>query len=137
MNENIKKDTEKIKYSEIITVDNYIISLSAISLYYLNYPKKNRGGEKIGYIVSVIDIDAREDEKESFCKRIRYKKDAYKYFKVLPNYCKNFGREGLMKIWNEVDKYFDYDITLNKDYTIHPWIVVQYIKFLYKKDFKN
>jgi hypothetical protein len=122
------KDTDKIKYSEFITVGNYIISLSAISLYYLDYPKKNRGGEKIGYIVSVIDTNAKEDEHDSFCKRIRNKKDAYKYFKNLPNYCKNFGEEGLMKVWDEVDKCFDYKITLNKDYTIHPWVVVQHAK---------
>lgn len=122
------KDTDKIKYSEFITVGNYIISLSAISLYYLNYPKKNRGGVKIGYIVSVIDTNAKDFEQESFCKRIRNKKDAYKYFKTLPNYCKNFGEEGLMKVWDEVDKCFNYKITLNKDYTIHPWVVVQYTK---------
>lgn len=122
------KDTDKIKYSEFITVGNYIISLSAISLYYLDYPKKNRGGEKIGYIVSVIDTNAKDDEHESFCKRIRTKKDAYKYFRTLPNYCKNFGEEGLMKVWDEVDKCYNHKITLNKDYTIHPWVVVQHTK---------
>ena len=38
-----------------------------------------------------------------------------------------------MKVWDEVDKCFDYKITLNKDYTIHPWVVVQHAKTLYKK----
>lgn len=128
------EDVDKIKYTEFITVDNYIISLSAISLYYLDYPKKNRGGEKMGYIVSVIDTNSKKNEKEAFCKRIRNKKDAYKYFKTLPNYCKNFGKNGLIKIWDEVDKCFDYKITLNKDYTIHPWVVVQHTKSVYKNE---
>ena len=71
---------------------------------------------------------AKEDEQDAFCKRIRNKKEAYKYFRLLPNYCKNYGKEGLMSVWNEVEKCFDYKITLNKDYIIQPRCVVNYAK---------
>lgn len=108
--------------------ENFLIHLAAIFLYDLNHSKKNRGGEKTGFIVSCIDMTAKKDEQDSFCKRIRNKKDAYKYYRLLPNYCKNYGKEGLMGVWNEVEKCFHYKITLNKDYTIPPRCVVNYVK---------
>lgn len=124
----MKHDTERIKYTECFTEGNFLIHLAAIFLYDLNHAKKNRGGEKTGFIVSCIDMTAKEDEQDAFCKRIKNKKDAYKYFKLLPNYCKNYGEEGLMKVWNEVEKCFRYKITLNKDYTIPLRCVVNYAK---------
>ena len=124
----MKHDAERIKYTESFTEGNFLIHLTAILLYDLNLHKKNRGGEKTGFIVSCIDMTAKEDEQDAFCKRIRNKKEAYKYFRLLPNYCKNYGKEGLMAVWNEVEKCFDYKITLNKDYTIPLPCVVNYAK---------
>lgn len=124
----MKHDIERIKYTKHHTEGNFLIHLAAISLYDLNHHKKNRGGEKTGFIVSCIDMTAKEDEQDAFCKRIKNKKEAYKYFRLLPNYCKNYGKEGLMKVWNEVEKCFDYKITLNKDYIIQPRCVVDYAK---------
>ena len=127
----MKHDNERIKYTESIREGNFLIHLAAISLYDLNHLKKNRGGEKIGFIVSCIDMTAKEDEQDAFCKRIRNKKEAYKYFRLLPNYCKNYGKKGLMGVWNEVEKCFHYKITLNKDYTIPLRCVVNYAKTCY------
>lgn len=124
----MKHDNERIKYTESIREGNFLIHLAAISLYDLNLHKKNRGGEKTGFIVSCINMAAKEDEQDAFCKRIRNKKEAYKYFRLLSNYCKNYGKEGLMAVWNEVEKCFDYKITLNKDYTIQPRCAVNYAK---------
>ena len=124
----MKHDIERIKYTEYQMEGNFLIHLAAIFLYDLNHSKKNRGGEKTGFIVSCIDMTAKENEQDAFCKRIRNKKDAYKYFKLLPNYCKNYGKKGLMGVWNEVEKCFDYKITLNKDYTIPLRCVVNYAK---------
>lgn len=124
----MKKDIDKIKHTYFITEGKFIIHVATVGLYYLDYPKKRRGGEKNGYIVSCLDTTAKDGEQEAFCKRIRTKKDANKYFRILPNYCKNFGKDGLMKIWDEVDKSFDYKITLNKDYTICPRLVVDEVK---------
>ena len=125
-------DTDKIIHTEFLSEGRYLIVLSAISLYYLDYPKKNRGGKKIGYIVSCIDTTAKEGEQEAFCKRIRTKKDARKYYQLLFSYLKNYGNEGLMKVWDEVEKCFNYKVCINKDHTIHPWNVVQHAKSIYE-----
>ena len=128
----MKHDIERIKYTESIREGNFLIHLAAISLYDLNHLKKNRGGEKTGFIVSCIDMTAKEGEQEAFCKRIRTKKDARKYYQLLFSYLKNYGNEGLMKVWDEVEKCFNYKVCINKDHTIHPWNVVQHAKSIYE-----
>ena len=109
--------------------DNYLVVMSKIERCRLS--NKDMRGRKFAYIVSCIDTTAKEGEQEAFCKRIRTKKDAFKYFTLLFSYLKNYGKDGLMKVWDEVDKSFNYKICINKDHTIHPWNVVQYAKTIY------
>lgn len=123
------KDTDKIISEHWYWVNKYLIVLSKIERYRLS--KKDKRGRKFAYIVSCINTTAKDGEQEAFCKRIRTKKDAYKYFTFLFGYLKNYGKDGLMKVWNEVEKCFNYKITINKDYTIHPWVVVHHAKSIY------
>ena len=120
------KDTDKIIAQDWYWFNNYLVVMSKIERYRIS--KKDMRGHKFAYIVSCIDSTAKDFEQEAFCKRIRTKKDAFKYFTLLFSYLKNCGKDGLMKVWDEVDKCFNYKITLNKDYTIHPWVVVQHAK---------
>lgn len=99
-------------------VNNYLLVLT--TLHKRRLDNKERRGKKTAYVVSCID-----DNDKAFCKRIRTKKDAMKYFKLLPSYCENYGKEGLMKIWDEVDKCFNFKITLNKDYIISLPLIVE------------
>lgn len=129
------KDTDKIIYQGWCWVDNYLLVISKIERYRLF--KKDMRGNKFAYIVSCIDTTAKDCLTDSFSKRIRTKKDAYKYFINLIGYLENYGKDGLMKVWEEVEKCFNYNITLNKDYTIHPWVVVQHTKTRIVENYKE
>lgn len=129
------KDTDKIISQGWCWVDNYLLVISKIERYRLF--KKDMRGNKFAYIVSCIDTTAKDCLTDSFSKRIRTKKDAYKYFISLFGYLENYGKDGLMKVWEEVEKCFNYNITLNKDYTICPWVVVQYTKTRIMENYKE
>lgn len=129
------KDTDKIISQGWCWVDNYLLVISKIERYRLF--KKDMRGNKFAYIVSCIDTTAKDCLTDSFSKRIRTKKDAYKYFISLFGYLENYGKDGLIKVLEEVEKCFIYNITLNKDYTIHPWVVVQYTKTRIMENYKE
>lgn len=122
-------EIDEIISQDCYKVDNYLVVLTEVKRCRLS--NKDMRGSKSAYIVSCIDTTAKEGEQEAFCKRIRTKKDARKYYQLLFSYLKNYGKEGLMKVWDEVDKCFDYKVCINKDHTIHPWNVVQYAKSIY------
>ncbi|MBO5827192.1 MAG: hypothetical protein J6R59_01765 [Paludibacteraceae bacterium] len=126
------KDTDKIISEDWYWFNDYLVVMSKIERYRLS--KKDMRGRKFAYIVSCIDTTAKDWEIEAFCARIRTKKDAFKYFTLLFSYLGNYGKDGFMKVWDEVDKCFDYKITLNENYTIHPWAIVRHAKSVYKNE---
>lgn len=130
----LQTDAEKIIYSEYFIMGKYLIACTETIRYRLG-KKGKRGRDKIAYMVSCIDMAAKEGEQQGFCKRVGKKKDAMKYHFLLAIYCKNYGEGGLMRVWSEVEKYFDYKICINKDYTITPYVAMEYCKKDFKKKF--
>lgn len=110
-------------------IDNYLIILTKLDACRLN--TKERRGNKYGYVVSCVDLKSEHGQK-AFIKRIHKRKDACKYFRLLPAYCIAHGKQGLMKIWDEIDKSFDIKVTLNKDYIIYPAVAYEHALKLYE-----
>lgn len=114
-------DTKRIISHTYTQVDNYLLILTKLHAY--RYGTKKRRGWKYGYIVSCMDLNSTKEYGyyRVFIKRIHKKKDAWRYYTLLPSYCKNHGKESLMLVWEAVNKSFADKLEWNKDYTITPY----------------
>lgn len=117
-------DTKRIISQTYTQVNNYLLILTKLHAYRSGI--KKRRGWKYGYIVSCVDLSSiaecsEYNDYKVFIKRIHKKKDAWRYYTLLPSYCKNHGKEGLMSIWEVVNKSFADKLHWDKDCVISPY----------------
>ena len=124
----MRYDSDRILFIRYYKQGNYYVALTAVELYPASGNKKLRGGLKRGYVVSVINAFPKPGEQDAFCKRIKNKKDAEKYYQLVGSYCKSFGDGGLINIWENIDKHFQWKITHFKDYYIPLPVIVSEAK---------
>ena len=124
----MRYDSDRILFIRYYKQGNYYVALTAVELYPASGNKKLRGGLKRGYVVSVINSSPKPGEQDAFCKRIKNKKDAEKYYQLAGTYCRSFGDGGLINIWENIDKHFQWKITHSKDYYIPLPVIVSETK---------
>ena len=120
----MRYDSDRILFIRYYKQGNYYVALTEIELYPASGNKKRRGGSKRGYVVSVINSLSNPGEQDAFCKRIKNKKDAEKYYQLVGTYCRYFGDGGLMNLWENIDKHFPWKIIHSKDYYISLSVIV-------------
>lgn len=124
----MRYDSDRILFIRYYKQDNYYVALTGVELYPSSGNKKLRGGVKRGYVVSVINSSPKPGEQDAFCKRIKNKKDAEKYYQLAGTYCRSFGDGGLINIWENIDKHFPWKIIHFKDYYISLSVIVSEVK---------
>lgn len=124
----MRYDSDRILFIRYYKQSNYYVALTGIELYPASGNKKLRGGLKHGYVVSVINSFPKHGEQDAFCKRIKNKKDAEKYYQLVGAYCRSFGDGGLMNIWENIDKHLQWKIIHFKDYYIPLSVIVSEAK---------
>lgn len=124
----MRHDADRIVFTEYYKQGNYYVALTRIELYPEYDNKKLRGGPKFGYVVSVINSLPKPGEHDAYCKRIRKKKDAEKYYQSIGDYCRSYGGGGWMNLLENIDKYFPWKIIDNKDYYIATEVIVSEVK---------
>ena len=117
---------DNVRWAIFSEVGDYLIYKTKVMLRHLDYPKKNRGGQKFGYVVTCVAKNQKDGEQDCFCKRIKNYKDACKFYQFLHNYCNSYGQDGLMKVWEKVEECFDDEITFNKDYCISLYTITEH-----------
>lgn len=124
----MRYDSDRILFIRYYKQGNYYVALTGVELYPSSGNKKLRGGVKRGYVVSVINSLPKHGEQDAFCKRIKNKKDAEKYYQLVGAYCSSCGSSGLMNLWENIDNHFPWKIIHSKDYYIPLSVVVSEVK---------